>query len=96
MYFAMRLSFPERVTAFNIDKLRNLVKAGPDKYPGAVAVETPDGKMQNIPYGDSEQAVARRIAMSQRLVTPQPGVFNGLPIIVSFFADLNSSFRNSF
>ncbi|VUZ53701.1 unnamed protein product, partial [Hymenolepis diminuta] len=82
LYFAQRLYFPERVTAFNIDKLRALVIAGPDKYPGALAVELPDGKVQNIPAGDSEDAVKRRLNMAQRLVTPQPGMHSGWPAIV--------------
>lgn len=89
LYFAQRLYFPERVTAFNIDKMRALVIAGPDKYPGALAVELPDGKVQNIPAGDSEDAVKRRLNMAQRLVTPQSRMHSGWPAIVSSFLFLN-------
>ena len=32
---AMTLSYPERVTKFNVDFLRKLVINGPDKHPGA-------------------------------------------------------------
>lgn len=35
---AMNLTFPERVTAFNIDRLYALVKNGPDQYPGAKSI----------------------------------------------------------
>jgi DNA-directed RNA polymerase II subunit RPB1 len=36
---AMNLTFPERVTAYNIDRLYSLVQNGPDKYPGAKSVQ---------------------------------------------------------
>ena len=39
MKIAMNLTFPERVTAFNIDRLYALVKNGPDTYPGAKSVQ---------------------------------------------------------
>jgi DNA-directed RNA polymerase II subunit RPB1 len=39
MKVAMNLTFPERVTAFNIDRLYALVQNGPDKYPGAKSIQ---------------------------------------------------------
>jgi len=36
---AMNLTFPERVTAYNIDRLYALVQNGPDKYPGAKSIQ---------------------------------------------------------
>lgn len=44
-YFAARLSFPERVTPWNVDKLREAVIAGPGRNPGAVAVEDERGRV---------------------------------------------------
>lgn len=44
-YFAARLSFPERVTPWNVDKLREAVMAGPGRNPGAVAVEDEKGRI---------------------------------------------------
>lgn len=44
-YFAARLSFPERVTPWNVDKLREAVMAGPGRNPGAVAVEDERGRI---------------------------------------------------
>lgn len=41
---AKELTVPVRVTPFNIDYLKKLVENGPNKYPGANYVETPDGK----------------------------------------------------
>ena len=36
---AMNLTFPERATAYNIDRLYALVQNGPDKYPGAKSIQ---------------------------------------------------------
>jgi DNA-directed RNA polymerase beta' subunit len=44
-YFAARLSYPERVTPWNVDKLREAVIAGPGRNPGAVAVEDERGRV---------------------------------------------------
>ena len=41
---AMNLTFPEVVTDLNIDKLKQLVKNGPTKYPGAKMIKSNDGK----------------------------------------------------
>ena len=43
MKVAMNLTFPERVTAFNIDRLYALVQNGPDKYPGAKSIQRSGG-----------------------------------------------------
>ncbi len=39
MKVAMNLTFPERVTAFNIDRMYALVQNGPDTYPGAKSIQ---------------------------------------------------------
>lgn len=44
-YFASRLSYPERVTPWNVERLREAVMAGPGKNPGAVAVEDERGRI---------------------------------------------------
>lgn len=41
--FARKLTFPEPVTDYNVEKLRQMVINGPHKYPGANVVETSDG-----------------------------------------------------
>jgi DNA-directed RNA polymerase II subunit RPB1 len=38
MKIAMNLTFPEKVTAFNIGKLYKLIQNGPDSYPGAKTI----------------------------------------------------------
>lgn len=37
------LTYPERVSHHNIEKLRQYVRNGPQKYPGAKFIKTPDG-----------------------------------------------------
>lgn len=40
---AQILSYPERVSHHNIEKLRQCVVNGPYKYPGALSLKRPDG-----------------------------------------------------
>ncbi|XP_031282387.1 DNA-directed RNA polymerase III subunit 1 [Pistacia vera] len=44
------LTYPERVSHHNIEKLRQCVRNGPDKYPGARMVRYPDGSARVL-YG---------------------------------------------
>ena len=39
IYMAMNLTFPDRVTSHNLQKMRTLVRNGPDVHPGANYVE---------------------------------------------------------
>lgn len=43
IYIAKNLTFPERVNQYNLEKMRQLVKAGPDVHPGANFIESLDG-----------------------------------------------------
>jgi DNA-directed RNA polymerase II subunit RPB1 len=52
MKIATNLTFPEKVTAFNIQKLYALVQNGPDKYPGAKTVQRADGRMISLKHLD--------------------------------------------
>lgn len=47
-YFAKNLSFPEVVTAWNAEKLRNLVERGANEYPGALSVEDNKGRVISL------------------------------------------------
>ena len=44
MYIASRLFFPEKVTKYNIDYMKKIIKNGPFKYPGANFLITNDGR----------------------------------------------------
>ncbi|MEM1586853.1 MAG: DNA-directed RNA polymerase subunit A' [Candidatus Bathyarchaeia archaeon] len=53
---AMRLTLPEKVTPWNVDKLRQLVRNGPNVYPGAQYIIRPDGKRIRLEFvGDKEK-----------------------------------------
>lgn len=58
---AKRLTVPKRVTFWNIDKLKKLVKNGPDKYPGALYVVRPDGKRIRLEFVTEREKIAEAI-----------------------------------
>ena len=61
-YFASRLSFPERVTSWNVERLREAVLAGPGRNPGAVAVEDERGRIIMLRKDKkSREAVAKTL-----------------------------------
>ncbi|KAK9816421.1 hypothetical protein WJX72_000053 [[Myrmecia] bisecta] len=64
-YFAKRLSFPERVTAWNVQELREMVVRGAHQHPGAVAVEDEFGRIISL-AGLSAQ---RREAVAKQLLS---------------------------
>ncbi len=47
---AKTLTVPERVTPWNIEKLRQIIINGPDKWPGANYVIRPDGRRIDLRY----------------------------------------------
>jgi len=55
------LTIPERVTPWNIEELRKLVLNGPNKWPGANFIITPDGRRINLKYVD-RKAIAETLA----------------------------------
>jgi len=44
------LTVPERVTEYNIEKLRKLIMNGADKYPGVNYIIRPDGRKRNLRF----------------------------------------------
>ncbi|MDI6819407.1 MAG: DNA-directed RNA polymerase subunit A' [Candidatus Hodarchaeaceae archaeon] len=54
-YVAKTLTIPVRVTAHNVEELRNFVRRGPDTHPGANTVISPDGKRYDLRYADREE-----------------------------------------
>jgi DNA-directed RNA polymerase III subunit RPC1 len=57
---ARTLTYPERVTSFNIDRLRASILRGPDRHPGANYVLFPDGSKRFLRFGNREE-VARAL-----------------------------------
>ncbi|KAF6779193.1 hypothetical protein AHF37_01194, partial [Paragonimus kellicotti] len=82
LFFACRLTFPTPVTAHNLEHLRQLVANGPDIYPGARSLQTPDGRLVHLPRGDTVQMRRKREMLARRL-TPVSGEFTGLPYVVN-------------
>lgn len=65
-FIAQKLTFPEPVTPWNVDKLRRAVINGPNTYPGASHVEHDDGKVTSLEFLSLE----RRTALANTLLTP--------------------------
>ncbi|CAH9125930.1 unnamed protein product [Cuscuta epithymum] len=70
-YFALRLTYPERVTPWNVVKLRDAITNGPEIHPGAVSYSDRIStvKLQNRML---RAAVSRKLPSSRGVLT-QPG-----------------------
>ncbi|EDO39496.1 predicted protein, partial [Nematostella vectensis] len=64
--FAKKLTYPQPVTTWNVKELRQAVINGPLVHPGAILVESEDGKKIRL----SETDVNQRQAIAKRLLTP--------------------------
>ena len=58
---AQRLTIPERVTPWNIDELKQLIRNGPDQYPGALYVVRPDGRRVRLEFVTERESLAEAI-----------------------------------
>lgn len=54
-YIATNLTIPVKVTKYNIEEARNLIRRGPDIHPGATSLESPDGNRFDLRYADREE-----------------------------------------
>ncbi|KFM27291.1 DNA-directed RNA polymerase I subunit rpa1 [Auxenochlorella protothecoides] len=66
-YIAARLTFPERVTPWNVERLCEAVMAGPGRNPGAVAVENEKGRL--LMLRDDAKVVYRSMEDGDVLLT---------------------------
>ncbi|CCH61247.1 hypothetical protein TBLA_0E01930 [Henningerozyma blattae CBS 6284] len=64
--FAVKLTYPEPVTSYNIAELRQAVINGPDKWPGAIQIQNEDGTLVSLIGMTLEQ----RKALANQLMTP--------------------------
>lgn len=67
--FAVKLTYPEPVTAHNVAELRQAVINGPDKWPGAIQVQNEDGQLVSLVGMTIEQ----RKTIANQLMTPANG-----------------------
>jgi DNA-directed RNA polymerase I subunit RPA1 len=66
MVFAKKLTFPEPVTNHNFWELKEAVINGPDKYPGAAAIENENGQVINLKF----KSLDERTALANQLLAP--------------------------
>ncbi|KAK9123096.1 hypothetical protein Sjap_012698 [Stephania japonica] len=71
-YFALRLTYPERVTPWNVTKLRNAIINGPEVHPGATLYVDKFGKTNLAPSRKSRNSISRKLPSSRGVVV-QPG-----------------------
>ncbi len=55
---AQRLTIPERVTPWNIEELKQLIRNGPDQYPGALYIVRPDGRRVRLEFVTEREGLA--------------------------------------
>jgi DNA-directed RNA polymerase subunit A' len=58
-HIARELTVPVRVTELNIEEMRTYVRRGPEIYPGANNVISPDGKRYDLRYADREEIAGK-------------------------------------
>ncbi|KAK7183362.1 RNA polymerase Rpb1 [Paraphaeosphaeria sporulosa] len=71
--FAQKLTFPEPVTNHNFYDMKEAVLNGPDKWPGAVAIENEYGQVVSLRKKNYEE----RQALANQLLAPSNAFLNG-------------------
>ncbi|MBI5392203.1 DNA-directed RNA polymerase subunit A', partial [Candidatus Woesearchaeota archaeon] len=82
MSVAMELTIPERVTEWNMKRLKKFVENGPHKYPGSNYVLRPDGKKKKITDETQEQLLEELqpgYVVERHLMDGDIAVFNRQP-----------------
>lgn len=64
--FASKLTYPEPVTSHNFREMQQAVINGPDKWPGAAAIENENGQIINLKKKSAED----RVALANQLLAP--------------------------
>ncbi|KAK5168732.1 uncharacterized protein LTR77_006041 [Saxophila tyrrhenica] len=64
--FAVKLTYPEPVTHWNLEELQDLVRNGPFVWPGAVAIESENGQVVSLERKNAED----RTALANQLMSP--------------------------
>ncbi|KAG9134745.1 hypothetical protein Leryth_001057 [Lithospermum erythrorhizon] len=69
-YFALRLSYPERVTPWNVAKLREAVINGPESHPGALKYSDKGFGLKRLPVERKARiAISRKLPSSSGVAT---------------------------
>eukprot|EP00659_Diplonema_papillatum_P003926 gene3926-6075_t len=80
---ASNMTFPERVTTYNMDILKKAVEYGPDKYPGAKFVIRPDGTRINLAFAKrrAELTLQPGYIVERHVLTNDVVLFNRQPTL---------------
>lgn len=76
LVFARKLTYPEPVTSHNFEKLSRAVINGPDKYPGAAAIENELGQVMSLKRKNLD---ARKALAKQLMTAVLPGAKGDIP-----------------
>jgi len=80
---AMRLSVPEKVTAWNIEEMKKFVVNGPENYPGALYIIRPDGKRIRLEFVVDRTKIAEAVELGfvveRHLKNGDIAIFNRQP-----------------
>ncbi len=80
---AMRLSVPEKVTAWNLEEMKKLVVNGPETYPGALYIIRPDGKRIRLEFVVDRTKIAEAVELGfvveRHLKNGDIAIFNRQP-----------------
>ncbi len=80
MKVAMNLTFPERATSFNIERLYALVQNGPDTYPGAKSIQRADGRMISLKHVNTKTIqLYEGDIVNRHMLDGDPVLFNRQP-----------------
>lgn len=74
--FAVKLTYPEPVTSYNYEEMRQAVINGPDVWPGATMIQNEDGKLVSL----ATMTVEQRTALANQLMTPSATLKNPLGV----------------
>ncbi len=91
---AMQLTVPEKVTEWNIERLRQFIRNGPNKYPGAKYVIRPDGKRIRLAFVQDLEELAEALEpgyiVERHLIDGDIVLFNRQPSLhrISIMAHL--------
>eukprot|EP01022_Parablepharisma_sp_SALTPOND_P032065 TRINITY_DN826_c0_g1_i2.p1 TRINITY_DN826_c0_g1~~TRINITY_DN826_c0_g1_i2.p1 ORF type:complete len:1204 (+),score=111.45 TRINITY_DN826_c0_g1_i2:2266-5877(+) len=81
-HMAKLMTYPERVTDINLEKMKRIVINGPDKHPGANYVEFTDGNKIYLQYAN-RRAVADQLKpgdiVERHIIDNDPVLFNRQP-----------------
>ena len=80
MKVATNLTFPERVTAYNIDRMYALIQNGPDKYPGAKSIQRTSGRTISLKHVSAASLqLFEGDVVNRHLLDGDPVLFNRQP-----------------